>query len=90
MATIKLYEGVASDFRSHLQLPYDFLSECEKVISKCDLLESLGIDNGSNDKIKSYIADQKLVLGFFQNSMISYEEQILNLDEICADILNNL
>lgn len=90
MATIKLYEGVANDFKSQLQSPYDFLSECENAVSQCDLLESLGIDNGSNEKIRSYIAEQRDSIGTFQSSMTSYEEQILNLDDICANILDNL
>ena len=90
MPTIKLYKGIASDFKSHLQSPYDFLSECENAISKCELLESLGIDNNSNAKLKSYIADQKNNLSNFQSSISSYEEQILNLDDISANVLNNL
>ena len=79
MENIIMTEGIANQFKGHLQKSYDFLERCDDNIDKCKLLTELGIPNNNNDlKLTSYI--QKGNINTLLDNVTISEAAIIDLD----------
>lgn len=79
MKNIIMTEGIANQFKTHLQKSYDFLEKCDDNIDKCKLLTELGIPNNINDlKLMSY--KQKGNINTLLNNVTISEAAIIDLD----------
>ena len=89
MEKIVMNEGVASQFKGHLQSIYDYFNECYDAVNDCKMLDALGIEN-NNAQLKIEIYNQKNDINKLLDSVSIYEEKLMDQDSSYAKVLDDV
>lgn len=88
MERIIINKEIGTQVNNQLRQAYDYLINCEEIISHFKVLEDLGIDNGSNYILKSAINNLKKDIDVFSQTTNSYASELIYLDDLGGQSLD--
>ncbi len=88
--TVKMEEGVSSQFKGEMQSTYTFLVDCKDSVNDCQILEELGFDNGHIGTIKSFIDTIQSEITTILGQVSGAEQDFMTLDQSGTDRLETV
>ena len=88
--TVKMEEGVSSQFKGEMQSTYTFLVDCKDSVNDCQILEELGFDNGHIGTIKSFIDTIQSQITTILGQVSGAEQDFMTLDQSGTDRLETV